>query len=55
MDVKVEKAKGHATKQDVERKRVKAIDAVGSHEADRAAVQVAKRAEVDCPRPNRRQ
>ena len=49
IEVKVRKVKGHASKEDVQEGRVRAIDAVGNHEADRAAVQAARRAELESP------
>ena len=49
IEIRVMKVKGHAAKEDVQERRVKAIDAIGNHEADRAAVQAAKMAELDSP------
>ena len=42
VEMQARKVKGHASKEDVYQKRVRAIDAVGNHEADKAAVQAAK-------------
>ena len=47
--MEVKKVKGHATKEDVYQRRVRAIDAVGNHEADKAAVSAARAAESRSP------
>ena len=49
VELQVKKVKGHATKEDVSQKRVRAIDAVGNHEADKAAVSAARAANDRSP------